>query len=182
MDWADLMKTVAVLLVGAGISIGTSVVLDRLRFRRDEAAAETKRQSELAESRRVEAADHIAKVYRHLTTMWRYSTTVSMGSKRPAPPPEAVEAVNELWHTFQLIPDAVVREAVHNGLYALGNLQSLDNYPWKYQELGEDGYRQTVTSMRDVVAAYLRRDELPQDEVTQLGGVADLLDQIQPFN
>jgi len=181
MDWAELAKSLAVLLVGAGISIGTSVVLDRLRFKRDQALAATEQEKALTEARRAEGAAHTAVIYQHLNTMWLHSKGIMLGQTRPPLPPEAVAAEEELWSSYQLLPDPMVRKAVHDGLYALGNLVNLQDFPWKLKELGEDGYRQTVADMRDVVAAFIRRDDPPREQVERLADVAAHLDAQDPF-
>lgn len=163
--------SILLVLVGAVITLVSTLVVDAIRARRQRVV----RAEERAASRRQGSVGHAQKVLDALDELW-----ADMNNAKQLRGTEHGFAVDNdysrrIYRTFLLIPDAEVRQLVQNGIYALNNYESLYPLPGRNPVM-IDEQLQILLAMRENLARWIRGDDLVASELATLQARADFVD------
>ena len=163
--------SILLVLVGAVITLASTLVVDAIRARRARAV----RAEERAADRRKGSVGHAQKVLDALDELW-----ADMNNARRLQGTEhgfVVESdySRRVYRTFLLIPDAEIRQLVQNGIYALNNYESLYPMPGRNKVMIDEEL-EILFAMRENLARWIRGDELEQLDLVRLQERADFVD------
>lgn len=168
---AATWTSIFLVLVGAVITLISTLVVDAIRARR----ARVVRAEERAAARRQGSVGHAQKVLDALDELWADMNN----AKRLKGTEHGFVIENDysrrIYRTFLLIPDAEIRQLVQNGIYALNNYESLYPMPGRNPVMIDEEL-EILLAMRENLARWMRGDEPDKGDLAKLQARADYVD------
>lgn len=168
----ETWTSILLVAVGAAISLASTLIADAVRSRR----ARVVRAEERAEAQRKAGSPHAQAVLAELDDLW-----AEMNNARRLRGTEHgfevdTEHSRRVYRTFLLIPDAVVRQLVQNGIYALNNYGLLYPMPDRKPAMIDEELA-ILLAMRQSLARWIRGEEPELAHVQLLQQRADFVDE-----
>jgi|GEM_PF-6067561 len=180
MNWAGLWTSIILVAVGAIISLGTTYLTEAGKDRRARAATEEQRKLEAANAARLEGVAVVRRLYDICNQLWQIQLTnrvASVTSPPPSPNTEEKALRRKIYDEFLLVPDATLRQAVQDSMYALGNAPVLFSLTSPRKHFPGEEAGEVLVVIRNALAAYLRGDEQNAEDITYLAGIRDDLNE-----
>lgn len=164
MMTVQTVTSIVLVVVGALITLVSTLVVDTVRSRRQRVA-----------DRRTSGVAYARTVLETLDDLW-----ADMNNARRLRGTEHGFAVDteysrRIYRSFLLIPDAAIRQLVQNGIYALNNYESLYPMPGRNPVMIDEEL-EILLAMRQNLATWIRGDEPDPVQLARLQARADYLD------
>ena len=167
----ETWTSILLVLVGAVISLASTLVADAVRGRRARAI----RLEEKASSKRQGGIRHAQAVLEVLDDLWAEMSNAKRLRGTEHGFPIETEYSRRVYRTFLLIPDPDIRQLVQNGIYALNNYDLLYAMPGRNPVMIDEEL-DILLAMRQGLARWIRGDESDEAQLAELQARADFVD------
>jgi len=158
------LSSILLVVVGALITLASTLVVDTIRGRRQRAA-----------DRRSGGIAYARTVLEVLDDLWADMNNARRLQGTAHGFVVDTEYSRRVYRTFLLIPDAAIRQLVQNGIYALNNYESLYPMPGRNPVM-IDEQLEILLAMRQNLASWIRGDDPDPVQLARLQARADYLD------
>jgi hypothetical protein len=160
----QLWSSILLVVVGALITLASTLVVDTIRGRRQRAS-----------DRRAAGVAYARTVLETLDDLWADMNNARRLQGIDHGFTVDTEYSRRVYRSFLLIPDAAIRQLVQNGIYALNNYESLYPMPGRNPVMIDEQI-EILLAMRQNLATWIRGDDPDPVQLARLQERADYID------